>query len=48
MVTSAAGEVFGVGRFRDTVDFDPGPAVVQAVAVGGDDGFMIKLDSNGD
>ena len=42
-----AGNVYVVGRFTGTVDFDPGPAVSNRTAVGAGDIFLLKLDANG-
>lgn len=44
----ANGNVYIIGFFRDTVDFDPDIAIQQNLAsVGGTDIFIQKLDSNG-
>lgn len=42
------GDVLTTGSFYDVTDFDPGPNVTNLDAVGGDDIFILKLDSNGD
>ncbi|MES2848971.1 MAG: SBBP repeat-containing protein [Bacteroidota bacterium] len=39
------GNIYTVGNFDDTVDFDPGPAVYDLYSPGS--GMVIKLDSNG-
>lgn len=43
------GTVFVTGYFSDSFDFDPGPAVhkLDAINSGGDDIFILKLDSSG-
>lgn len=41
------GNVFVTGAFNDTVDFDPGPGVANLVSNGGNDPFILKLDSAG-
>jgi hypothetical protein len=41
------GEVFVAGQFSDRVDFDPGPNVRDLVAAGASDGFLWKLDAEG-
>ncbi|MGE0725491.1 MAG: Ig-like domain-containing protein, partial [Alphaproteobacteria bacterium] len=50
VATDAAGNVVAVGRFNETVDLDPGGAIVNATAAGAQpffDGFVVKLDSAG-
>ena len=42
------GDVFVTGVFADTVDFDPGPAVVEIVAVEHMDMFVTKYNTDGD
>ena len=42
------GNVYSIGTFRDTVDFDPGPGTFYLTAVGITDFFICKLDFNGD
>lgn len=39
------GEHILVGNFSDTVDFDPGAGVSQAICAGGMDGFVLKLSN---
>jgi len=39
--------VYSTGFFWSTVDFDPGPAVYSLSAAALGDGFMVKLDRNG-
>ncbi|MBC7873495.1 MAG: hypothetical protein H7Y01_05850, partial [Ferruginibacter sp.] len=46
--TDAAGNVYVTGHFRGTVDFDPGPGIMDLTATGfGDDFFILKLDTGG-
>jgi hypothetical protein len=40
------GNIILMGMYQGTVDMDPGPGTVSATAVGSD-GFVIKLDNNG-
>ncbi len=40
--------VYLTGFFRNTVDFDPGPGIVNLTSLGSSDSFVLKLDSNGD
>jgi hypothetical protein len=46
MTTDHLGNVYSVGWFEDTVDFDPGVGVQNAISVGGRDIFIQKLDSD--
>ncbi|HEX2684408.1 MAG TPA: gliding motility-associated C-terminal domain-containing protein [Ferruginibacter sp.] len=46
-VPDHAGNLFATGYFRNTVDFDPGPAVFNLTAAGGDAIFVLKLDDGG-
>ncbi|MBK9146214.1 MAG: T9SS type A sorting domain-containing protein [Flavobacteriales bacterium] len=41
------GEVYVVGSYRGTVDFDPGAGTDVIAAVGNEDAFMLKLDETG-
>lgn len=41
------GNVFTTGSFQDTVDFDPGAAVLNQISVGGSDIFISKVDAAG-
>ncbi len=43
----SAGNIFVIGTFRDSVDFDPGPAVYKLNSYGGYHAFVLKLDSAG-
>ena len=51
-IAAADGNVYVVGRFRETVDFDPGVGVQSLTSSGKGntrtwDGFILKLDANG-
>ena len=48
IVTDAAGNVYMVGSFDGTTDFDPGVGVVSGSTTGNYDIFVLKLDMNGD
>ena len=39
--------VYAIGYFIDTVDFDPGLNISNRVSHGSDDLFLVKLDSSG-
>jgi gliding motility-associated-like protein len=39
--------IYVTGGYRNVVDFDPGPAVFNQVAIGLDDVFILKLDAAG-
>ena len=43
----ASGNVYTVGSFRGTVDFDPGVSTYTLASTGGTDAFIQKLDVNG-
>ena len=42
-----AGEVYGVGQFTGTADFDPGTGVANLTSSGQQDAYAVKLDSSG-
>lgn len=42
------GNVYIIGAFRDSFDFDPGPALYKLNSHGSDHAFILKLDSAGD
>jgi hypothetical protein len=47
ITTDPSGNVYTIGIFGGTVDFDPGLGTSNLTAVGGGDIFILKLDSNG-
>ena len=47
LVTDNVGNIYVTGFFNNTVDFDPGAGVVNLAASGPYNGFILKLDSNG-
>jgi len=47
MAVDVSGNVYTVGQFRETTDFDPGPGTFDLTAAGFDDGYISKLDSAG-
>ncbi len=48
IATDDAGNIFLTGSFRDTVDFDPGPGVVNRMSKSNsDDIFIVKMDADG-
>ncbi|MCI0535158.1 MAG: putative Ig domain-containing protein, partial [Verrucomicrobiales bacterium] len=47
LTVDALGNVYVIGLFRGTVDFDPGPGPLNVTAVGDSDAFVWKLDSTG-
>jgi hypothetical protein len=47
LVTDANGNVYVTGYFQTTVDFNPGPGVLNLTSQGGYDFFIQKLDQNG-
>ncbi|MEM1214260.1 MAG: T9SS type A sorting domain-containing protein [Bacteroidota bacterium] len=47
IVLDEAGNIYTVGRFAGTVDFDPGPNTVNLNAVGDTDIYVQKLDAAG-
>ena len=44
----AQNNIYATGFFWGTVDFDPGPAVYNLVSNGFGDGFILKMNTNGD
>lgn len=42
-----AGNVYTTGTFKGTIDFDPGPGVVNLTAAGAGDIFVVKMDASG-
>ncbi|MBD78929.1 MAG: hypothetical protein CL840_08420 [Crocinitomicaceae bacterium] len=43
----ANGNIYVLGSFRDTVDFDPGVGINNHISAGVDDAYILKLDSLG-
>jgi hypothetical protein len=43
----SSGNLYLIGRFQGTVDFNPGPAVYNLVSAGYDDTYVLLLDSMG-
>jgi len=48
VVVGPSGNAYVTGHWRDTVDFDPGPAVVSHVSNGYDDAFVVSYSPEGD
>ncbi len=48
IVSDSLGNVYSVGYFKDTIDFDPGIGVYNLVSIGYFDTYILKLDANGD
>ena len=47
ITTDINGNVFTIGNFYDTVDFDPGAGITYLTSIGSVDSFIQKLDTNG-
>ena len=47
ITTDAFGNVYTIGSFFETVDFDPGTGVANLISIGKYDVFIQKLDDNG-
>ncbi|HZV68551.1 MAG TPA: exo-alpha-sialidase [Saprospiraceae bacterium] len=47
IIADSAGNVYVTGSFENTMDFDPGPGVVDLVSAGSSDIFIAKYDSTG-
>ena len=45
--TDSDGNLFVIGNFMDTVDFDPGPGIENKISNGGNDVYILKLNSAG-
>ena len=47
IIVDDSGNVFTLGNFGDTADFDPGIGVFNLIGAGGSEVFLLKLDSTG-
>jgi hypothetical protein len=47
VITDAAGNIYQVGTFQSTADFDPNAGTTDIVSKGGQDGYLLKLSSTG-
>ena len=47
VAVDSSGNVYTIGHFGDTVDFDPGSGTANLTSNGGSDVFVSKLDSSG-
>lgn len=47
ITTDSNGNIYVVGGFFNTVDFDPGPSVSNLTSIGSTDAFVLKLDPSG-
>lgn len=47
VVTDGLGNIYTVGYFSTTVDFDPGPGIQNLTSLGSTDGFIQKMDTAG-
>lgn len=48
ITTDAIGNIYMIGIFTLTGDFDPGPGLAPLTSIGGNDAFVVKYDLNGD
>lgn len=48
ITTDNLNNVYSCGSYLDTVDFDPGPGISNLSATGSNNGFVQKLNANGD
>jgi hypothetical protein len=47
ITTDAGNNIYNIGQFSGTVDFDPGPSVYSLTAIGNSDIFLSKYDPSG-
>ena len=47
ITTDVSGNVYTIGKFQETVDFDPGAGTFNLTSSGSDDIFISKLDASG-
>ena len=47
IAANLGGDVYVASHFRNSVDFDPGPGTYNLTSNGGDDCFVLKLDTGG-
>ncbi len=47
IVVDVTGNIYVIGDFRGTTDFNPGTPTYNLISKGGDDFFLLKLDSTG-
>ncbi len=47
LTTDNSGNIYVTGFFNNTVDFDPGAGIMNITSTGPYNGFILKLDSNG-
>jgi uncharacterized repeat protein (TIGR01451 family) len=47
LTTDRSGNMYAIGKFNNTVDFDPGQMVRNIASNGFSDAFVLKLDKNG-
>jgi hypothetical protein len=48
ITSDSSGNIYAIGAFKDTVDFDPGPGSTSKYSSGGEDIFVLKLNAGGD
>lgn len=47
VTSDADGNIYVIGNFRNTIDFDPGPDTFNLTAINGSEIFLLKLDPDG-